>query len=450
MLRVLCHSIGVCMMVGLFSLLPVVLGLSLPILSSNSHAGPVVAVPSIAVQDPQDNAPATQKLRQGYEALARRDHTTANALFREAVRLSPHSPLPLLALAETARVRNEGDLVEKWLGEALRVAPKDSTTLSAWGSWHYARGDYQKAESFKKAATAADPKATGPLVDLGDLYFNVLGEPEQAADFYRRALAINPDLGGAHYALGMTLQSGAKLDAAIAEFKASARLSPENPLPLQALARALAQKGDSAGALATLDQLLKMQPAYAPALVDKGDVLFSQGRTDAALVEYSAAVRANPRVALVHMKLGMTQQALNRAVEAITSYKTAIRLDPKQAIALNNLAWLSAERADIADRGLAWAKQAVALNGAEPRFQGTLAWVYFKRGETANALRILEPLVASAGKGLPESHYLLGLVYAETGVRAKAVPALREALRLNPAFSQATDAKARLLRLEAS
>jgi predicted Zn-dependent protease len=115
---------------------------------------------------------------------------------------------------------------------------------------------------------------------------------------------------------------------------------------------------------------------------------------------------------------------------------------------LITISWLSAERKDVADRGLGSAKKAVALNAAEPRFKGTLAWVHFRRGEAAAALRILEPLVAGEGKAIPETHFLLGQVYASRGDKARAIAEIREALRLNSGFSQAAQARDQLRQLE--
>jgi cytochrome c-type biogenesis protein CcmH/NrfG len=94
------------------------------------------------------------------------------------------------------------------------------------------------------------------------------------------------------------------------------------------------------------------------------------------------------------------------------------------------------------------AQAAVDLDREEPRFQGTLGWVLHKRGETAKALAILEPLVQGKGKSLADTHYLLGVVYTESGNNKKAAASLNEALRLDPKFSNAAEATARLRKLE--
>lgn len=420
-------------------------GLTLP----SAQAEPVVPLTGAkAASSSAGLAAAQEKLKQGQAALAKHDHAKARELFQEAAKLAPSSPQPWLSLAESARVANEPALVEKWLSEALRLAPDDPATLSAWGSLHYARGQYEKAESFKQAALKADPKATNVLVDLGDLYFNAYGKPEQAAEYFRRALAINPKLAGAHNALGTMLAVTGKTDQAIASFKESAKLAPSNPLPLLGLARAQAQAGNASAAQASYDQVLKLSPGLVDAHLGKGDLFLSQGKPDAALRSYAEAVKASPRSGLAHLKLGMAQQVQNRPDEAMASYKEAVKLSPDMAIGFNNLAWLASERSDVSDKGLAWAKQAVALNGEEPRFKGTLAWVHYKRGESAEAIKLLESLVQGNAKSVPETHYLLAQVYIGSGDKVKARAAIQKALELNPKFSQADQARASLKQLD--
>lgn len=394
--------------------------------------------------------PLAEKLRAGHDALAQRAYAKADALFNQAASIDRSSPLPWLALAESARVRGDGSGVQRWLTKAREVAPTDAGAMTAMARWHFAHREFSKAESLWRGAVAADPKAAAALVDLGDLHFNVYDRPEAAGEFYRRALAIDPELAGAHYALGAALMRGKQPDAALKEFNEAARLSANNPLPLHAIGELHAAQGRTDEALMAFDLTLKVQAGYFPARLAKGDVLLASGRPEQALAEYREVARAQPKVALAHLKAGMALQQLSRPNDAFAAYQAAIQADAKQSLALNNLAWLAADRSDVPDRGLAWAERAVALNAGEPRFHGTLAWVHFKRGDAAKAIALLENLVAGSARTLADTHYLLGVVQAERGDPKKAAIALNEALRLNPKFGMAADAKARLRKLGVS
>jgi tetratricopeptide (TPR) repeat protein len=405
---------------------------------------PETPVPVVAARA----TPAAEKTRLGHEALGRGEYAKAEGLFLEAAALEPASPLPLLGLAESARIKGDEAGVKQRLNEALKVAPHDPQTLSAWGRWHFANRQYAKAEEYWKAALAADPRDTRTLVDLGDLAFEVRQRPADAVEFYRRALAVDPRLAGAHHALGMSLWRLGKPAEAVPEFEEAARLSPKNPLPLHALGRIHAEAGRADQAMAAFDRALAAQDTYYPARLDKADLLADAGKVDLALAEVQTVLRSQPKLAGAHVKAGMLLQRLGRDTDAMAAYQSALKIDPKLGVALNNLAWIASERTDVPDRGLHWAQAAVALDGNAPRYQGTLGWVLYKLGETAKALAVLEPLAKGRGKSLPETHYMLGVVYADSGSNKKAAAALREALRLDPAFGSAGDATARLRRLE--
>ena len=413
-------------------------------------AAPILSGPGLLQPAPSQKAtPFSEKMREGHQALAARSHKRAEASFRGAMALDPASPLPWLGLAESARIQGDRAAAEAGLAGAARVAPRDPHTLLAQGRWHYAMGAFDKAEAVWKSVLEVDPRNDSALIDLGGLALDVKRQPAEAADFYRRALAVDPTLGGAHHALGMSLWQLNQPTEAIAEFEKAAKLSPKNPLPVHAIGQVHAQMRQADLAIAAFDRAIGMQPAYYAARVDKSDLLASMGQAAPALAELELALRDQPKLPDVHVKAGMLQQQLGRDDAAMSSYKKAIALDPKQAVALNNLAWLASGRGDVPDRGLRWAQDAVALNDADPRFKGTLAWVLHKRGESAKALKILEPLVQGPAKDLPDSRYLLALIYTDRGERKKAADELQAALRINPSFSAAADAKARLAKLQA-
>jgi len=398
----------------------------------------------------QTGSPMEVKLAQGRAAIAKRDFARADALFKEAMGLDRKSPLPLLSLAESARVRNEPAVAKQRLGEALALTPRHPPTLRAWALWHFAHAEYPKAVEFWQAALAADPSYAAVLVDLGDYHFNINDKPEIAGEFYLRALAIDPKLAGAQYAMGMVMLRSGKLDDAFKRFGESARLSPGNALPLAAMAQVHVLQKDNTRALTMYEQALGAQPDYYAARLSKADILLAGGKTQLALAEYGKVAKGFPKVAAAHLGAGMAAQQLGQNEAALRSYQAAIALQPDNVLALNNAAWIAAEGAGVADGGLAWARKAAALAPQEPRVQGTLAWVLHKRGETGPAIQSLELLMKGAGREFAEPHYLLGRMLADKGDTARAMAELREALRINPNFGQAADAAARLRKLEKS
>lgn len=431
-----------------FGLAPAPLALmALCLLAGSVQAAPVVTeVPFSMTGEP--TTPFERKLAEGRKAIQSREFALADALFKEAAAMDRKSAVPLLQLAESARVRNEPAAARRWLSEALALAPRDPATLRAWALWHYAMSEYPKANEFWQAALAADPRFVAVLVDLGDYHFNVLREPDGAAGYYERALAIDANLAGAHYALGIVLLQKGDLTESLKRLTEAARLSPGNALPLTAMAEVHVRRRETARALRMYEQALQAQPSYYAARLGKADLLLASGKPQQALTEYQAVAKSHAKVVAAHLGAGMSAQQLNQPESAMRSYQAAMALQPDNVLALNNAAWLASERGGVADGGLAWARKAAALAPDEPQVQGTLAWVLHKKGDTVQALQILERLIQGAGRTRAESHYLLGMVLADKGETQKAAVSLREALRINPGFAQAAEATVRLRKLE--
>lgn len=433
-----------------------IIGMALPLICTLmggvAHALPEMSESGAAAYESKlKDSPFGTRISNGHTALRKQDFRQAEASFTEAGRLDPRSPLPALGMAESARIRNQSVETQKWLQRALSIAPKSPEALTAWGRWHYAQKNYAEAERAWNNAIAADSRATSPLVDLGDLNFNIRHNVDKAAEYYRKALQINPRLGGAHYALGMALLAKNAPDKAITAFEESARLSPGNPLPKHGLGRAYQQKKDYRNALAAFDQALVISPDYYPARLAKGDIQMAQGNPQQAIAEFLTVSRAQPKLYEAQIKLGMAYQQKKQRAEAHAAYLAAMKLNPQAPLAYNNLAWLATEEADKpSDAALEWARKAVALAPRQAEFQDTLGWVHLKRGEAAQACTVLEKANMASGKNSAGIHYHLGAACAAAGRNQQALEAYGKALKLDPGFENAADAKAQISRLESA
>lgn len=422
--------------------------LSLLLAAVPAFAGPLVTkagtTGEAAVAGPVEAA-----LNQGRQALTRRDFDAADAHFKRAAALAPASPLPLLDLAESARIRGLAEPSKAWLDKALAVAPRDVGVLRALARWHYASGQHAEAESRWKAALQIDRSDTGVIVDLADFEFNVRGDVDAAAKLYDQALELNPSLPGARYALGMMELRRNQLEPALRHLQEAARLSPGNALPWVGIAQVHRQRGDREKALEAFASALKAQPAYYPARLERGQLLLARDPAKA-LADFEEALRTQPRSAEARVGAGMAQQLLKKPEAALVHYQAAFAIDPKNVVALNNAAWLASERKELLDKALGWAEQAARLAPGQPEVQGTLAWVHHRRGDSAKALSLLQALVQASAKPRAESYFLIGRVHADRGEKEPASTALREALKIDSGFAQAGEAAALLRRLQGS
>src|SRR5207344_1169771 len=93
-------------------------------------------------------------------------------------------------------------------------------------------------------------------------------------------------------------------------------------------------------------------------------------------------------------------------------------------VALNNLAWILAERGKNADEALALATKAAEIAPQAAAVQDTLGWVHYRRGAFAEAEKALGKAVERAPNNASFQHHL-GMTYYRLGKKTDAVAALR-------------------------
>lgn len=103
--------------------------------------------------------------------------------------------------------------------------PRDASTLCERGRLLYAAGALPAARSALEAATAHDPQAAEAWFRLG-LVHQDWGQPDRAAEAYRRALEARPQMYQAALNLGIALQDTGALDAALEAYRTTLRLEP--------------------------------------------------------------------------------------------------------------------------------------------------------------------------------------------------------------------------------
>jgi Tfp pilus assembly protein PilF len=123
--------------------------------------------------------------------------------------------------------------------KVLTLDPQNKWAHYNLGLIEQNNGQASAAEADYRAVLAADPNFIGALYNLAIL--RTASAPDEAADLYRRALAIAPNMGSAHLNLGFLLiaqgqaaQGKAELDKAVA---IDPKLADRIPKPAVATAK---------------------------------------------------------------------------------------------------------------------------------------------------------------------------------------------------------------------
>jgi len=217
---------------------------------------------------------------------------------------------------------------------------------------------------------------------------------------WTHALAVTSDNDFAHNNLGYLCIDSAQLDKAISHFEAAATIrhgktnkhyNVGSAFIEMNLADALARKGQSDDAMVHYQQAITLEPNYADAYYNRGNVLFAKGQIDDAIADWEKALLLQPNDADAHTSLGNALLRKGSINEAIAHYETALALAPEDPHSRNNLAWLLATSSDdkIRDgaKAVEFAQQAVAITGGrEPQFFRTLAAAYAESGRFSESI----------------------------------------------------------------
>lgn len=141
-----------------------------------------------------------------------------------------------------------------------------------------------------------------------------------AADEYRKVLALNPRLAGIHYELGRLLLAGDPtpevLGQARQEFEAELKIDPGDAAAEYQLGGMAWQARNWDEAIAHFRAALKIDPGYEEALVGLGKSLVSAGRPQEAIGPLQMAAQLQPGDPTAHYQLSFAYRHTGRAAEA--------------------------------------------------------------------------------------------------------------------------------------
>jgi tetratricopeptide (TPR) repeat protein len=97
----------------------------------------------------------------------------------------------------------------------------------------------------------------------------------------------------------------------------------------------LMNQGDYVTAQALFDQVLQLNPRYAPAFNNRAMVHVLMGDQDAAIQDYTQSISLKPDDADVYVNRGLAFATAEKASEALADYTAALQIEPQNAPALH-------------------------------------------------------------------------------------------------------------------
>jgi serine/threonine-protein kinase len=274
-------------------------------------------------------------------------------------------PIRLALLGETLLARG-GQAVDL-LRAAQEQHPNDFWINFTLGN-ALADDQPEEAAGYYRAALAIRPDASAVYHNLG----TVLWGPDRKAKLpdaircFRKAIELTPDHALAHHNLALALSESRDNDGAIRHGLEAVRLDPSYAMSHYNLGVAWRVRGELGRAVACYREAIARAPDYEDTYVALGRIYLEQGAFEKAISTYRKLVELNPGDTDMRCNLGMGLSATQRWDEAIACYRETIRRNPKHAQAHYQLgmAWL--QKGDLGQGRAAMAKVSALTTAKDP------------------------------------------------------------------------------------
>jgi predicted O-linked N-acetylglucosamine transferase (SPINDLY family) len=191
-------------------------------------------------------------------------------------------------------------------------------------------GRVERAAAICNDVVRAQPGHAGALHVLGILAAQS-GSTGVAADYFQRALLIEPHDPSIACNLGNALRDLRQPAEALAAYQRALRAVPAFAGALYGAGNALMDLGRAAEAIHCFDQALALEPEHADAHNNRGNALLQLGRAEAALDSYLCALRLRPESTAILANSTRVLMQLRRYQEALSIASRRIALQPQDA-----------------------------------------------------------------------------------------------------------------------
>jgi len=225
-----------------------------------------------------------------------------------------------------------------WGGLLLAMA--DSESSQAWikqgTELEGNRNSYGALKAYKKAIHA-DPNSAQAYQRLGCVYRS-LGKPKDALRAFQKGAQIAPDNALGHFYLGRLYFEMGRNEDAKKELATASSKDPQMVDAIVLMAVIKKNEGDAGGAIALLQNAIKINPDSFAAHSNLGNIYADRKLWPEAMREFQEAVRIDDTQAETRRNFGFVCMQMGKIDKAISELSAAVGISPGYAVAYYNLA----------------------------------------------------------------------------------------------------------------
>ncbi|MCU1293563.1 MAG: tetratricopeptide repeat protein, partial [Bryobacterales bacterium] len=344
---------------------------------------------------------------------SRGQHAQALEQSDQALKIQDGNPEARLLRDQALVGLNELDQARPDLEKLVQQYPGLTDARLGLGSLYMQQREYAKAgEQFSKVWTSSPPDVRGYL-GLQELKM-AQGKAAEAVKGMQDLVDKNPSMASFRFQLANT------------QAVAGSVLQSTKPDQAKALFESATEN---------YKQVLKTNGNTVDAWIRLGSLQRVLGQNDAALSSFEHAMNADPQNVGAILNRGMLLDAMDRKKEAGDLYNRALGIDPNNALALNNLAFLNADRGTNLDQAMTFAERAKKQAPKSVDVADTLGYVYYRKNLNAAALQIFKQNVEDQPQN-PTFHLHLAMALLKQGDRQGARSEAQKALKNAPPSQQ--------------
>lgn len=257
------------------------------------------------------------------------------------------------------------------------------------------------------------------------------GLPEQAAEFYKQALEIDPENADVYSRLAYAYLTAENYDMAVKAYRRYVELRPDECEPEQSLGFAYMKQGLTDQAIVAYEKALKLCPDDPNAYASLARAYKDGGYPLEAIEGYRRAIELNPTDVTAYENIAILYYERKLYPEAIAAYEAILAMPDHGGKAADWVAWAS-ERlgamyrwAGSCEKAIPYYKTVLAADPSKDRILLALAVCYEEAGQTADAIRMYQALIEQV-PDKPTYYYRLGELMNDAGRYQEALRYVRE------------------------
>jgi putative PEP-CTERM system TPR-repeat lipoprotein len=371
---------------------------------------------NLVIAKEPDNVNAMMLFAQLSERSGNQDE--ALAWLDNAVEKGQDSWLPRVILARYYLRRKQPEKAAAYLDDERVRESKNPAIISLLAVMDQQAGNYNEAESTIKRLLDNDPRNEAAYLQLVDLYIQRGDIKAARSTLQSLNREIPSSLKGILLSYKLEMREG-NYQQAEAIINRLLEDDKTKLLGVTLQANYHESKGNLVKAIKNLEAHASSQAPFV-LIQQLSDLYIKNNDSKSAinlLINWEKSHKNNQQVLLT---LAIVYQTTGNADESLKLYHTLLETNPRNIVALNNAALLNFERDP--KKALEQAKLAYEISGnASESVIDTFAWLTYKSGDTATALKLLTPIMDKASDPSILYHYAVMLVDSDKVKEAKDV-----------------------------